>query len=264
MPSIERRQMAKNFVILIGGPGLFIDCDPRHDKTWLNYVAPMQMAAKDDLYKKAANEIVHWFVFEPPYEHRWIDDSEITLFERVEQFFVDAELHALRKSAADKVKSKGAKSYLHRVKHLAAGFGITYHGLRKVDDFWTELAKFPDESISRIWYSGHAAGAGLFLSLSHDRQCTPVSNTVVQTSTISMKSAQIRTKIDSSSTKVSKFYGCGTKYFAEEWHRTFNVPTAGATYSITFAVLAKPGSNVLTLIEQTPTPQGSPEWKTFP
>jgi hypothetical protein len=256
--------MGKNFVILIGGPGLFIDCDPRHDKTWLNYVAPMQLAAIDDLYHKAADERVHWFVFEPPYEHRWRDDSEITLYERIEKFFVDAELHAVRKSAADKVKSRGAKSYLHRIKQLAANFNITYHGLRKVDDFWSELAKFPDGAISRVWYSGHAAGEGLFLSLSHDRQCGPVSNTVVQTSTVSTKRELIGPKIDSSSTKVSKFYGCGTKYFAEQWHHTFNVPTAGATHSITFAVLAKPGSNVLTLIEQTPTSQGNPEWKTFP
>jgi hypothetical protein len=256
--------MAKNFVILIGGPGLFIDCDPRHDKTWLNYVAPMQLAAKDDLYKKDADEKVHWFVFEPPYEHRFIDDSEITLFERVEQFFVDAELHELRKKAADKVKSKGAKSYINRVKHLASNFGIAYHGLRKVDDFWSKLAEFPDGSLSRVWYSGHAAGTGLFLSLSHDRQCAPVSNTIVQTSDISTMQTKIGPKIDSSSTKVSKFYGCGTKHFAEEWHRTFNVPTAGATHSITFAVLARPGSNVLTLIEQTATSQENPEWVMFP
>ena len=31
--------MAKIFVILIGGPGLFLDCDPMHDKTWVNYLA---------------------------------------------------------------------------------------------------------------------------------------------------------------------------------------------------------------------------------
>lgn len=29
----------RNFVILIGGPGLYYSCDPVHDKTWSNYVA---------------------------------------------------------------------------------------------------------------------------------------------------------------------------------------------------------------------------------
>jgi hypothetical protein len=60
------KMASKNFVILIGGPGLFVDCDPKHDKTWLNFISPIQQAADSDLYKNAADETVHWFVFEPP------------------------------------------------------------------------------------------------------------------------------------------------------------------------------------------------------
>ena len=103
----------KNFAILIGGPGLFVDCDPKHDKNWVNYFKPMELAAE-------------------------------------------------------------------------------------------------------------------------------------------------------ATAQASKFYGCGTKDFAEKWHLSFGVPTAGATYSITFAVLGKPGSDVFKLIESTPTAQGNPDWQTFP
>ncbi len=254
----------KNFVILIGGPGLFIDCDPKHDKTWLNYIEPIRKAADDDLYGKAADETVHWFVFEPPYMNRWTDDSEITFYEGVEKFFQDAELHGVRKQAADAVASKGATNYVHRIQQLAASKGIVYHGLKAPDDFWSGLAKFPDGSISRVWYSGHAADVGLMLSLAHDNECTPVSTTVIRTLDIPTKKSMIESKIDTSTNKVSKFYGCGTRSFAEKWHQTFNVPTAGSTNSVTFAVIANPGNNVLNLIENTPTRQGPPVWTTFP
>ena len=253
----------KNFVILIGGPGLFVDCDPRHDKTWLNYIAPIQMAADNDLYSREVNEKIHWFVFEPPYFNRWLDDSDITTYERIEKFFIDAELHGLRKKAANKVIGKGATSYLNRIMNLAAMKNIAYHGLKRPDDFWKELAKLPDGSISRVWYSGHASDVGLMLSLAHNNRCEAVSTTVINTSDISVKKSLIASKIDYSTTKVSKFYGCATKAFAKKWHQVFNVPTAGATNSITFSVIAK-GKNVLNLIENTPTRQGAPVWTIFP
>lgn len=257
---------SKQFVILIGGPGLFVDCDPKHDKTWLNYISPIQQAADNDLYHKDADETVHWFVFEPPYDNRWTEDSSITNYERIEQFFQDAELHEVRKAAADKVAATGAANYIGRIKHLAAAKGITYHGLRTKDDFWSELAKFPDGSISRVWYSGHASPTGLMLSLAHDSSCAAVSTTglMILTSDIAVNKSRIQAKIDSSTTKRSNFYGCGTKDFADAWYQAFRIPTAGARKSITFDVRASPGNDVLKLIEMTPTPQGSPEWTTFP
>jgi hypothetical protein len=255
---------SKNFVILIGGPGLFKDCDPKHDKTWINYVALMQQAAQDDIYKKGSDEQVRWFVFEPPYEHRWKDDSEITAIEYVEKVFSDAELHGVRKAHADKVKRQSAVNYLDYIKRIATNYAITYHGLRTTGDFWTELAKLPDKSISRVWYSGHASAAGLFLSLSHDRNCGAVSTTILNTSDITANVSVVGPKIDGSSVRSSKFYGCGTKAFAEQWNRTFGVPTEGATLSITFSLQAKPGIDVLTLIEKADTAQGSPDWTKFP
>ena len=36
----------KRFIILIGGPTVFMRCDKEHDQTWSNYIVPMQIAAQ--------------------------------------------------------------------------------------------------------------------------------------------------------------------------------------------------------------------------
>lgn len=54
-----------NFIILIGGPGLFKSCDPKHDKTWLNYFYPIQVAAEQDLYQKGSGKNTGWCM--PPF-----------------------------------------------------------------------------------------------------------------------------------------------------------------------------------------------------
>ncbi len=38
----------QNFIILIGGPGLFEGCDKAHDQNWSNYIVPLQLAAQRD------------------------------------------------------------------------------------------------------------------------------------------------------------------------------------------------------------------------
>jgi hypothetical protein len=202
----------------------------------------------------------------PPYDARWTDDTAITFYERAEKFFQDAELHGVRKAAADKVTATGAANFLDRIKHLAAAKGIVYHGLRTKDDFWKELEKFPDGSLSRVWYSGHASSAGLMLALAHDSSCAAAASTsmMILTTDLAVNKPRIERKVASGPTASSNFYGCGTKDFAEEWHKLFGMPTAGARKSITFDVRAGSGSNVLKLIETSPTPQGSPEWTTFP
>ena len=253
----------KNFVILIGGPGLFIDCDPKHDKTWKNYVVPMQMAALKNLYKKLPNETVHWFVFEPPYINRWDDDSVITGYESVEKFFFDHELHGLRKKAADKIIKAGAKNYLHRLRQFAAGQRIIYHSLKTPADFWVELGKFANGSITRVWYSGHAAPAGLFLSLTHDSQCVARAGHLIPTIDILKHASRLAGKFDTSSKNSSEFYGCATSEFAKTWNKTFKVPAEGAKKSITFSVIGRPGHNILEKIKTTSTPQGNPGWTLF-
>ncbi|MDH5179425.1 MAG: hypothetical protein OEZ39_15265 [Gammaproteobacteria bacterium] len=259
--------MPDHFIVLIGGPGLYASCDPAHDKSWKNYVVPMQIAAQKNLWKKQSGEIIHWFVYEPPYKNRWDDDSEITLSEWPAAKLYDTPLHNTRKAAADAITKKGALNYLHRIQQFAANQGIRYHGLKKKGDIWTEIAKLPDGSISRFWYSGHATDKHLFLSLSHDNSCTPIANSgdFIEQGDITAHS-HLAKKFKSASATPSKFYGCQTRSFAEKWHQVFGVPTEGSTNKITFSVIGKGkrGLNVLERLETEQAGTAPVEWKTFP
>lgn len=131
---------------------------------------------------------MHWVVYEPSYTNRWLDDSVITSAESKQS---DGYwLHRIRKDAADSVKSKGATSYIHRIKMIAAKNGITYKGISTPKEFWDYLDTFPKDAISRVWYSGHASGKGLFLSLSHNSSCEAVANLsdIIQVTDISANS----------------------------------------------------------------------------
>ena len=142
--------MAGEFVILIGGPGTYQACDAGHDKAWLNYILPMQVAADKDLYNRGRDQ-VHWVVYEPAYNVRWLDDSEITFLEGLRETFSGRALHKVRKAAADKVRGTGAAGYVDRIKAIAHGFAITYQGINSPKEFWDYLASFPPKSISRTW-----------------------------------------------------------------------------------------------------------------
>lgn len=252
-----------NFVILIGGPGLFKACDKNHDQTWTNYIVPLQLAAQRNLYKKQPSEIVHWVVYEPPYRNRWADDSVITKKEKKQSD--GAHLNSIRKAAADKILSKGAKNYLDRIKSIAVENGIIYKGINKPKDFWTYLQSMKDNSITRIWYSGHASGNSLMLALTHDTACHASARLtdMINTADISKNSSLKGKFITRTPTpQVSKFYGCYTDGFAKEWHTIFGVAAAGAKKKIDFGVIDRPSNivNVIERIEKTPTSMGQPDW----
>ena len=250
-----------NFIILIGGPGLFVGCDKKHDQSWRNYFVPMQLAAMNNIYKKLADETVHWVVYEPAYRERWNDDSVITSDEKKQDDGYN--LHSIRLAAANKVLKTKANSYLHRIQVVAKELGITYKGIQKPAEFWAYLTAQPNESISRTWYSGHASGKGLMLSLTHDA-CEAVAKTEDMVMAASIKgNAALASKFSKKSTLLSKFYGCYTKDFAQNWHEVFGVPTAGAINKIDFSVVDSPtigSDDLLTRIEKTPTSQGATGW----
>lgn len=254
-----------NFIILIGGPGLFKGCDKAHDQSWRNYFVPMQLAAIDDLYKKLPEETVHWVVYEPAYRERWGDDSVITPEEKKQDD--GANLHSIRSTAADKILKTGANSYLHRIQVVAKERGITYKGIQKPTEFWSYLAGQPDETISRVWYSGHASADGLMLSLVHTGACVASAKhaEMVMVSSI-IDNAVLVKKFRKKSVGFSKFYGCTTLKFAQAWNATFGTPSAGAKNKVDFGVVDSPytgSDNILARIEKTPTSIGSPEWKEF-
>ncbi len=259
----------KRFIILIGGPAVFKGCDKEHDQTWSNYVVPMQIAAQKGFYNQKRNETIYWVVYEPPYVGRWQDDSVITVAEKKEDD--GYHLHSIRQAAADKVKKKGANSYLSRIKQIAAQFRFNYHGINKPNEFWDFVASCPQSSISRVWYCGHASGEGLMLALIHNNACGAAALhsdmiRIVDITRTGSKARSLADRFDSSSTQPSKFYGCYTDEFAKAWNGLFNVPTQGAKNKITFGCVDSPSDipNILKRIEQTPASGNLPKWSTHP
>jgi hypothetical protein len=254
-----------NFVILIGGPGLFMGCDKAHDQRWSNYIVPVQLAASNNWYKKQANEVVHWVLYEPPYRNRWLDDSVITSEEKLQDD--GRSLHSIRKAAADKLIGMGASSYINRIQTMANSLGIRYKGINRPAEFWRYLESLEDNSISRVWYSGHASKEGLMLALSHDSAtCRAVAsqNDMLFIRRLEKNSVPFK-KIARSSTQVSKFYRCYTQGYAEAWNKLFGVSAAGAKSKIDFGVVDRPSSiaNIMERIEKTPTSIGDPEWTVY-
>lgn len=250
-----------NFVILIGGPGLFMGCDKAHDQRWSNYIVPLQLAAQNNLYGKQADETVHWVLYEPPYKNRWQDDSVITKEEKLEDD--GRNLHGIRKAAADKLIAMGALSYINKIQTMANSYGIKYRGINRPDEFWSYMQSLDDKSISRVWYSGHASKGGLMLALSHSATCKAEAfrKDMVELRQI-QKYSEISVKFKRFSTQVSKFYGCYTVAFAETWNKVFGVSAAGAKEKIDFGVVDRPSNivNIMERIEKTPTSQGDPGW----
>lgn len=252
-----------NFLILIGGPGLYKSCDPEHDQTWLNYIVPVQAAAIYDLYKKGGDR-VHWILYEPAYRSRWLEDDEIDFWEGLFEFFSGRELHKVRKEHAEAVKKKGATNYLHRVQMIAMKHNITYKGIDAPNGFWDYIRSFPDGSISRVWFSGHATKTGLILELTHSSSCVATwedSSTVLTANIETHKN--LRTRFLADTKHSSQFYGCNTSGFASTWNKVFGVPAEGAGASITYEGVLNDLPNVLKNLQTTPTSEGPPKWTTF-
>jgi hypothetical protein len=251
----------RNFIILIGGPGRFQSCDKQHDQTWRNYLVPPQLAAMRNSYNRAPDEKTHWVVYMSPYEFRWDDDSTITKAEKKQSD--GAWLHGIRKKAADKVRSTGATNCLNRIQMMASGLGITYKGIRTPQDFWDHLASFSKESISRVWYFGHAGDRGLMLALTHDAYCRPIAYEKDMILTIDLaKQSHLANRFDPKTTQASRFYGCYTNNFAIKWHNEFKVPAEGAQQKIDFGVVDRSSGIpcILERIIKTPTSEGDPSW----
>lgn len=254
----------RHFIILIGGPSCFQSCDKLHDQTWSNYLVPPQLAIMRNEYNKAPDEKIYWAVYMNPYEFRWEDDSVITKDEKKQSD--GAWLHSIRKKAAMKVKHSGAKSYLHRIQMVACSLGVTYKGIRTPKEFWDFLESFPKESISRVWYFGHASDDGLMLALIHDDLCMAGAHTkdMIYCTDI-QKYSYLADRFDPKTKQASRFYGCYTSDFAQIWHKVFKVPAEGAYQKVDFGVVNRPSSipRVLERIKKTPTSSGDPDWKIY-
>ncbi|MCP3872915.1 MAG: hypothetical protein GY699_07145 [Desulfobacteraceae bacterium] len=229
-----------------------------------NYIVPLQLAAQKGLYQRMASEKIYWVVYEPPYRNRWLDDSVVTKKEKKQDDGYN--LHSIRKNATDKVKKRGAKNYLSRIRQIASRNNIAYKGINKPGDFWTFIASCPTGSITRVWYSGHAGGDGLMLALTHNNRCGAAALKTDMIETKHLKqNRKYADRFDFKATKPSKFYGCYTDLFAKEWNQVFNVPSQGSENKVDFGCIDKPShiQHILKRLERTPTSAGPPKWKSY-
>jgi hypothetical protein len=232
-----KKKQERNFVILVGGPGLYDGSDPQHDKAWHNYIHPIMVAAKDSRLA-LPDEHTRWYIYEPAYQKRWGDDAtEPTLIER---HIRDGRLQVTRHDHTKKVTAYGALNYVDYIEKKAVDYvqltsrKITVHKIKSDRDFWDELGSFSDQSISRVWFLGHAAG-DLWLSLEHNARhqaVSPANHEVVKRADI-LKNKALVTKF-APDHQPSRFYGCNTEDFARIWSETLNVTAEGANGKVNF------------------------------
>ncbi len=239
------------FIVLIGGPGTFAPCDREHDETWTNYIVPIQIATKSDQLDLAPGEALQWWVYAPAYRERWDDDTTVVKDPKLDK---GRNLIESRQKAIDKVTSSGAANYLDRIRKMAATVGASFKALETPDDFWNNLNALPEGSLSRLWYIGHASGKGLMLKLIHDSDCGPAANTsdMILVEDIAKHAGTVSKKMKNKG-KPSKFYGCYTENFAEQWNTVFGQAAEGAIKKIDFSVVDRPSDidQVLPRLEQS-------------
>ena len=249
------------FIVLIGGPGKFAPCDREHDETWTNYIVPIQVATKADQLDLAPGETLQWWVYAPAYRERWEDDTAVVSDPKVDKgrYLVES-----RQKAINKVTSSGATDYLDRISKMAAAMHASFKALETPGDFWSALNALPESSVSRLWSIGHASSKGLMLKLIHDDSCGPAANTsdMILVADIAKNSGTVSKKMKAKG-KPSKFYGCYTESFAEQWNTVFGQAAEGAINKIDFSVVDRPSDidEVLPRLEQSNSDTG---WTRLP
>jgi hypothetical protein len=251
-----------NFIVLIGGPGTFEPCDHQHDQTWSNYIVPIQVATSHKQVNLSPGETLHWWVYAPAYRERWDADVADTNNPKLDR---GSNLLDSRQKSLQKVKSSGAVNYLDRIKKFAGTVKAHYKEIETPDDFWKQLGAVASGSVSRLWYIGHASPGGLMLKLMHTDQngvaCEPVAAEadMIKLQDIG-KHSNIISKALAKRGKPSKFYGCYTKTFAEQWNKLFSVGAEGAVSRIDFGLIDAPS----TIKKVLPRLERGAGWQQYP
>jgi len=230
----------KNFVILIGGPGIYDGKDTEHDKAWYNYVNPVMLATKAGKLAQD-NEKVYWVVYSPAYEARWNVDKEKPSWG--EKHVYDSDLSITRFDHTRKVINYGASDYMDYIKRKAEDYSknrsytIEVVFIDSAKQFWGFLEKLPDKNISRVWYVGHASGdlwLNLYHSADHVAQMRGDKKDKEAIKADDIETSRNLKNKFSESKLSSKFYGCNTNEFAEKWSKVFEVKAEGAEGKINF------------------------------
>jgi hypothetical protein len=152
---------------------------------------------------------------------------------------------------------------LDRIKQMATNLRVSFKALEKPDDFWSELNALPDNSVSRLWYIGHASDNGLMLKLVHTESCAPAAEPKdkIYVADIAKHAGTVSKKMKTKG-KPSEFFGCYTQSFAEQWTKVFGTAAEGATKKIDFSVTDRDSKipEVMPRLQQSNPDTG---WKQF-
>ena len=143
---------ATNLVLISGGPGLYDYRDVEHDMSWANYVTAPLLLAKKGIFSGRSD--VLWLIYRPAYVDRWDDDVKA------------------RRTEVRRVRKLGFDSYVAMLNGRAHTRNWHLIWFESAGDLWNRLARLRDP-IGRVWYWGHAAKSGLWLTLSHTRSARP-------------------------------------------------------------------------------------------
>jgi hypothetical protein len=208
----------ENFVIILGAPGNYDERDTAHDKSWSHFFRLIQVAFNSSLVSKRPNECIHWFVYGSGYEERWRKDKN------------DPVLDTQRADA-----NRYPDGYLHRIEEWINSKGHTFHNMGSVSEFTNGFSTMPEESLSRIWFSGHASDNNLWLHLQHNDAGQAVNRRDRMIEKDALKNA-VNGKAKKDTGAISKFYGCNTSQVAESVS-TQGLISEGAQNSINFAYI---------------------------
>lgn len=257
------------FIVLIGGPGIAAPCDSHHDQTWKDYVVPIQLATKNSQVSLKPGETMQWWIYGPAYRERWLNDSQAKVPAGLSPKFSHTKPSQQQIKEVTDLRKTGAVDYIDRIKAAAAAIGASVVVLEKPDDFWAQLQKLPDHSLNRLWYIGHASNDGLMLKLIHTDDptagaCIPAANQadMIRVPALQEKGAQVISKFTNQG-EPSKFYGCFTYAFAQQWNRVFHRAAAGAVNKIDFSVINQPSTfpQIMPRLEKSEANTG---WTQFP
>ena len=222
--------MAKNIVLISGGPGLFDTKDIEHDKSWANYVTPPLLKWDGGKAKLtgAGNEglDVTWLIYKQAYLDRWDDDKD------------------QGRTSAKTVIDKGFSSYVDMLEHRAADRGWRLFWFTSATNLWQRLWTF-QEDIVRLWFWGHAKN-NLWLTLGHDHDAAvmPDGDTVVKVSDIANATNRLRATVhDDPSVPTCRFVGCNTEAFATEWAKTYSARSEGVRGKVEFGGIHTSGGD---------------------
>jgi GH25 family lysozyme M1 (1,4-beta-N-acetylmuramidase) len=213
----------RNFILISGGPGTYDDRDVEHDQSWANYVIPPLLMTK----VAEKDEQVWWFVYRPAYACRWKDDHR----------------NSKREDAIRKVTDAGVDSYLELLEKRAREKGWNFSWLDDADSLWTKLKAFSKNSISRVWYWGHARN-DLWLTLNHnpDTKGTAIAPELHEIIEISDIDPTLADRFQAGDLKrIHRFIGCNTAAFAQKWSEAFKVWSEGVRDKVSFAAIHKTG-----------------------